>query len=128
MATNEIDVLGRQPLPKVTGQDERGQFESDVRELFDGDANFRRDEGGEYTDTQILDMWMGWSMRAAIANHKAPVANSAIQKPRAWLVDVVKPHPSYPFATANEDTVRSCTEGVHVITPLYASSEAGQQS
>jgi len=44
---------------------ERNLFEIDVLDLFNGDANFKRKDGGEYTDQQVLDMWIGWSMRAA---------------------------------------------------------------
>jgi hypothetical protein len=63
----------------AVGQAERDLFERDVRDLFDGDANFQRIDGGEYIDQQMLDMWMGWSMRAAIANHRAPAADAGGQ-------------------------------------------------
>lgn len=46
-------------------QGERHMFESDVLDLFDGNASFQRNGGSEYLNTQVLDMWVGWSMRAA---------------------------------------------------------------
>ena len=46
-------------------QGERDMFENDVLDLFDGNANFQRNGGSEYLNTQVLDMWVGWSMRAA---------------------------------------------------------------